>query len=131
MIRRGKHFIVISALVSFLLVPVCSFAGDNPALHAGISLIFGAAGESVLHYNTGLGAGERILYGTLLGSLPGLAKELADSGDDDNGFSGTDMAANVAGAFAGSVIANLINTQIMVSVDIREKRATAMVAFRF
>lgn len=131
MTHRGRHAVYVVTLISVLLVPVCSFGDDNTALHAGLSAVFGAAGESVLHYRTELGPGERIILGTIIGSLPGLAKELADSGEENNHFSSSDMAANVAGAFLGAVIANIVNTQIRVSIDTRAKKATAMIAFGF
>jgi hypothetical protein len=61
-----------------------------------------AAAETYVHYKTDLKAPSRVLLGTAVGSLPGLGKELTDSE-----FSGSDMAADVCGAFLGALIANL------------------------
>jgi len=113
------------------MFPVVSSADDNQGLHFGISVIFGAAGESYVHYKTQSGTAERIMYGTVLGSLPGFAKELIDSSKKDNHFSGSDMAANVAGAFVGSVIANLINHKIQASFDSEQKKISLALLYKF
>ncbi len=123
----------LAAVIVFvcIVIPSISFADGDAALHFGLSTIFGAAGESIVHYNTKTTTAERIIYGTLLGSLPGLAKEIIDSTESDNHFSGTDMAANVAGAFAGSVLANLINNKLQVSVDAERKKVALAIGYEF
>ena len=131
MAQGGKQILGAFILIIGLLIPGRSFADDNVGLHFGLSALFGAASESVLHYKTKLGTVERILYGTALGSIPGLAKELIDSGQDDNHFSGTDMAADVAGALVGAVLANIINDKIQVDVDPQEKKATVSLMYEF
>ena len=93
---RMKYYVTTLAIFMFLVFPAVSFATDNEALHFGISAILGAASETIIHHKTKVGTVERIAYGTILGSLPGLAKEVIDSNEEDNHFSGTDMAANVA-----------------------------------
>jgi len=128
---RMKYYVTTLAIFMFLVFPAVSSATDNEALHFGISAILGAASETIIHHKTKVGTVERIAYGTILGSLPGLAKEVIDSNEEDNHFSGTDMAANVAGAFVGSVIANLVNNQIRVSVDPEQKKVSLLVVHEF
>jgi len=126
-----KYYVTTLAIFLCLIFPAVSSAEDNEALHFGISAILGAASETIIHHKTKVGTVERIAYGTILGSLPGLAKEVIDSNEEDNHFSGTDMAANVAGAFVGSVIANLVNNQIRVSVDPEQKKVSLLVVHEF
>jgi VanZ family protein len=119
-------------VIIFLFIPFSSFASDKDiALHFGLSSIFGGAAESCLHYKTHVGSTERILYGTLIGSLPGLAKEVIDSSNEDNHFSGSDMVADVAGAFVGAVIANFVNNKIQINVDSQRKKVTVTLLYKF
>ena len=129
--HQTKHCFIALILGIFLMIPAVSFADGSEGLHFGISVIFGAAGESYVHYKTQSGTAERIMYGTVLGSLPGFAKELIDSSNKDNHFSGSDMAANVAGAFVGSVIANLINHKIQASFDSEQKKISLALLYKF
>ena len=131
MMLRMKYYVTTLAIFLCLIFPAVSSAEDNEALHFGISAILGAASETIIHHKTKVGPVERIAYGTILGSLPGLAKEVIDSTEEDNHFSGKDMAANVAGAFVGSVIANLVNNQIRVSVDPEQKKVALVVFHEF
>jgi hypothetical protein len=130
MTNKGKVKTI--RIIFLLLFPFSSFASDkNIGLHFGLSTIFGGAAESYLHYETHLGSPERIVYGTLIGSIPGLAKEVIDSGNEDNHFSGSDMVANVAGAFVGAVIANFVNNKIQINVDSQRKKVTVAVLYKF
>jgi len=96
-------------------------AADNKLLHFGVSSVFGAASESYLHYKTNLKTPGRLIWGTTLGTIPGLAKEIIDSTKKDNYFSGSDMAANIAGAFAGALVANIFNNAIQVKIEKKEE----------
>ncbi|MEJ2685426.1 MAG: hypothetical protein P8Z71_13650 [Candidatus Sulfobium sp.] len=117
----------IITLISVLLIPVSGFAGSSDfALHSGISSLFGAAGETYFHYKTDLEAPSRVLLGTVVGSLPGLGKELTD-----NEFSGTDMAADVCGAFLGALIANIVNTRLKVNVERHAGKASVLLTYSF
>jgi len=102
-------------------------------LHFGISSVFGAASESYLHYKTKLKPPERIILGTALGSVPGLAKEIIDSTKKGDYFSGGDMAADIAGSFAGAVIGNFVNNIIQVKVEKKkgEKKTAISLTYRF
>jgi len=95
---------------------ISAFAQDNndKAKHFAISTAFGGISESVFHYGTHMKPVPRIAAGTLVGCIPGLIKEIHDSHQANNKFSGADMAADVAGAFTGSVLANFINSRIKV-----------------
>ena len=94
-----------------------SLAFDDKTAHFGLSALFGAGAETVLHYRTDLESVHRVAVGTLLGSVPGLAKEIADSQQDGNEFSGSDLTADVAGAFFGAFLGNLLNSAIQIQVE--------------
>ncbi len=110
-----------AALIILLLMPATSFAASTDGLHFGLSTVFGAASESVLHYKTDINDAGRITLGTVIGSLPGLAKEVSDSTEDNDYFSGRQMAIDVAGAFVGAVIADLINNKIQMRIETNKK----------
>ena len=93
----------------FLSSPVN--AEDNALLHLGLSTGLGFAAESFIHNKVDTD-GKRIAYGTALGSLPGLVKELSD-----DKFSDSDMAANVAGAFIGSYFATRVNRNLVANIQ--------------
>ncbi len=126
MTNRGAAAIIM--LVSLLASPVFCLAADNSdaALHAGLSAVFGAAGETFLHYHTKLEAPGRVLLGTLAGSLPGLAKELAD-----NRFSGSDMAADLAGALLGALAANFVNSRLTVGITRQANTTMVMLTYSY
>ena len=54
-------------------------ADSNSAKHYGFSAVFGFTSETLIHKNfTSLNDIERVSYATILGSTPGLIKELTD-----------------------------------------------------
>jgi len=118
------------ALIIGFLIPVSSYAKDI-GLHFGASVFLGAASESYFHYQTKLGGIERILYGTIVGSVPGFMKEVFDSREDNNHFSGEQMAADVAGAFVGALIANFINNKVQINIEKNKKKTTISLSYRF
>ena len=105
-------------------------AGDsNSVKHYGFSAIFGFTSETIIHKNfTSLNDIEKVSYATLLGSTPGLIKELTD-----DKFSNEDMAFNVAGALTGALISNYLNnnTSIFVSHNKEEKATKVNLAYNF
>ena len=107
------------------------FPADDTLSHFGISALFGAAGESFLHYKTDLKTSGRIILGTALGSVPGLLKEVIDSTKKGNHFSGTDLAADIAGAFVGALVANIVNNQIQVKIKKTKKDKTVTISLSF
>jgi hypothetical protein len=124
---RNYLKVSVAVLIVFFLFPVSSFSDDNnTGLHFGLSSIFGAAAETFLHYKTDFETPGRIIGGTIIGSVPGFAKELSD-----NRFSGTDMAADVAGALIGSVIANYVNNKIQVDIEKDSRKIKVSLLYRF
>lgn len=96
-----KKLVLCCALLSWFSTSV--YAEDNLELHFGISVGLGFVAENLIH-NKVDSESKRIIYATLLGSVPGLFKELKD-----NKFSGKDMAADVLGSLAGAFLANHFN----------------------
>jgi putative lipoprotein len=82
---------------------VDSWTGQDKLKHFGVSAQLGALGMSMIPARAS--TTERILYGTLIGSLPGLAKELADFGGRGTP-SMRDMAFNLLGAAVGAAFAD-------------------------
>jgi uncharacterized protein YfiM (DUF2279 family) len=108
-----------------------TLAFDDKTAHFGISALFGAGAETVLHYRTDLEDVPRVAIATVLGSLPGLAKEIADSQEDGNEFSGRDLGADIAGAFTGALLSNLFNNAIQLRVEATDgKRINILFAKR-
>jgi len=66
---QTKYCFITLILAFFLIIPIVSFADDSQGLHFGISAIFGAAGESFVHYKAQSGTARRIIYGTV-GPVP-------------------------------------------------------------
>jgi uncharacterized protein YfiM (DUF2279 family) len=119
-----KNRILISIFLFFIVFSAANknaSAADDKLLHFGVSSLFGAASESYLHYKTDLKTPGRLIWGTTIGSIPGLAKEIIDSTKRDNRFSGGDMAANIAGAFVGAFVANIFNNAIQVKIEKKEE----------
>ncbi len=82
---------------------------DDEKKHFGFSTVFGFGSETSLYYMTELKTPARILLATTIGSMPGLAKELMDSTEDNNSFSEDDMKADIAGAFTGALVSTFFN----------------------
>jgi hypothetical protein len=124
----------ITVIILLLFIPSATFAVEadsNSVLHFGYSLVFGVFGETLLHYNLDMSAPSRIFYATVIGSIPGLAKEVKDNSDDGGHFSGSDMAFDVAGAFTGSVISNYINNKVRVNVTHQSDGAMIRFSYNF
>ena len=115
------------------VIPVCCFAFNeyDKVWHFSVSSVFGAASETYLHYKTHIETPQRIVYSTLLGTVPGLLKEFYDDHKKNNQFDWGDMAANAGGAFVGAMISNYVNNRIQVSVDSKAKRARLSYVIEF
>jgi uncharacterized protein YfiM (DUF2279 family) len=131
-----KNRIFISILLFFIVFSATNknaSAVDDKLLHFGFSSVFGAASESYLHYKTNLKTPGRLIWGTTLGTIPGLAKEIIDSTKKGNYFSGSDMAVDIAGAFVGALVANIFNNAIQVKIEKKEeeKMIVFSLSYRF
>lgn len=73
--------------------------------HFGISIIFGAASETILRSDAFAvpQRWKRVALATGLATLPGIAKELSDSRFDTG-----DLLADVLGSFTGAMMSDLI-----------------------
>lgn len=105
---------IIKAFVLFSLVGMNLLAEDtNSAKHFGISAALGFGSELVIHKNfSSLSDFEKITYGTILGSTPGLIKEL-----NDDKFSNEDLAFDIVGAFTGAVLSNYLNNNTSIFIS--------------
>jgi len=124
----------IIVIIILLFIPVETFAGEadsNSVLHFGFSMVFGVMSETFLHNNFDMSAPPRIFYATVIGSIPGLAKEISDNSDDGGHFSGSDMAFDVVGAFTGSLISNYINNKVRVSVKHQSDGAVIRLSYNY
>jgi putative lipoprotein len=74
--------------------------GADKAEHFGVSLPFGSIGAYLARDSE-----HPVIYGTLIGSVPGLIKEGIDGTCRSDGFSYKDLTADVVGAFMGAVLA--------------------------
>ena len=113
---------IIVLLIYTTIFPTQLSAEGDKIKHFGISLLFGAAGESYLHYATDLEGDIRVFFGTALGTLPGLFKEVIDNTKEGNRFSGGDMAADILGSFCGALLSNVVNNKIHVNINLNKKR---------
>lgn len=104
-------------------------ADSNSIKHYGFSAIFGFASETFIHKNyIHLDDIEKISYSTILGSTPGLLKELTD-----DKFSNEDMAFNIVGALTGAVLSNYINnnTSLFIAHNSEKKSTKISLAYNF
>lgn len=117
-----------SLLISSVLGTTIFAADSNSVKHFGFSAIFGYGAETIIHDYESLSETEKVIYGTALGSVPGLAKELTDSEFDNE-----DMAFNIAGALAGSLLSNYLNNNVFVTVQHDSKRDSnkVLVSFKY
>jgi len=101
-------------LLLILNIPV--YATNDKTLHFAVSSVTGYLAETIIHKQTSSDF-KRVAYGTMLGTVPGLIKEVADSTEENNEFSKDDMLANIAGSFVGSLLANKVNHRLMVNIQ--------------
>jgi putative lipoprotein len=74
-----------------------SWTGTDKLEHFGASAPFGALGAYLMRDSE-----HPVIYGGLLGTVPGLAKEIVDGTCRSDGFSYKDLAADALGAFVGA-----------------------------
>ena len=114
MTRRIILLLILSLLI---LIPSSSFADDNFGQHFTISILMGAIGETTIHNRENFNAPMKILAGTVIGTVPGVIKEIFDSTDSDNYFSGEQVLYDAMGSAVGSFIAYKFNSRTKVNVS--------------
>jgi VanZ family protein len=92
-----------------------SWTGQDKVKHLGMSAPFGMIGSAMVP--AGAPPAQRILHGTLIGALPGLARELADFGRPGATPSMKDMAANLVGAALGATVGDCCLVRPLVRSD--------------
>ncbi|NTV45456.1 MAG: hypothetical protein HGB11_02795 [Chlorobiales bacterium] len=127
--------IIYPALLSLIILvqsASSAFAYNDKTVHIGASAVFGIAGETYLHHTTDLNNRDKVFFGFILGLTPGVMKEAYDSTQKDKFFNGKDIAADIVGAFAGSLISNLVNNALWVTVDkSANNHVTLSVSYKF
>jgi putative lipoprotein len=78
-----------------------SWTGTDKLEHFGVSMPFGALGAYAMRDTE-----HPVIYGSLLGTVPGLAKEIIDGTCSTDGFSYKDLTADAIGALSGALLAN-------------------------
>lgn len=79
--------------------------GSDKKKHFALSALFGAGSETLLRSYSYTASHRliRLTSATVLGTLPGVAKELSDSKFDNN-----DILADIIGAFTGAFLSDLL-----------------------
>lgn len=78
-----------------------SWAGSDKLEHAAVSAPFGAIGGWLMRDTD-----HPVIYGTLIGTAPGLLKETLDGTCRTDGFSYKDLFADAIGALTGAWLAH-------------------------
>lgn len=97
--------------------PVDSWTGTDKALHFSISIPFGAVGVVIADK---LGAStpfDRIVLGTLIGTIPAIVKEAYDWKTQRGVASGRDLAVSFVGAFVGSMLGEYYIVRPLIQAD--------------
>ncbi|MDR5785802.1 MULTISPECIES: hypothetical protein [unclassified Caballeronia] len=76
-----------------------SWTGSDKLAHVAASAPFGALGAYLTR-----GSDHPVVYGTLIGTAPGLVKEIVDGTCRTDGFSYKDLAADALGAWIGASV---------------------------
>ena len=73
----------------------------------------------------------KIFVGTVIGTVPGLIKEIGDSTNRDNHFSEEQMLYDVMGSAVGSFIAYKYNSRTKVNVSGKEGGAVISLLYSY
>jgi putative lipoprotein len=90
------------------IVNTDAWHGKDKAEHFTVSMGLGMIGASF--FSGAQSPANQFLYGTLIGSMPGLIKEIRDIHHHGSNASYKDMTFNVLGAATGAAIATLMNS---------------------
>lgn len=82
-----------------------SWSGKDKLQHFGLSIPLGMLGTHMARNSS-----NPVLYGTLIGTAPGLVKELLDARCQGSGFSYKDLTADVLGSLSGAYLGNMYIT---------------------
>ena len=91
--------ILISLFLFASLNADMALSNDDNKKHFAISYACGALGEMMVH-SLELEGVEKVLYGTMIGTIPGIAKEVLDDKFDNH-----DLAYDILGSFSGALSA--------------------------
>lgn len=78
-----------------------SWFGADKLEHFAVSAPFGALGAYLARDSE-----HPVVYGTLIGTVPGFLKEILDGTCRSSGFSYKDLTSDVAGALTGALLGN-------------------------
>lgn len=78
-----------------------SWTGTDKLEHFAVSAPFGALGAYLMRDTE-----HPVIYGTLIGTVPGLMKETFDGTCPTDGFSYKDLTADAVGALTGALLSN-------------------------
>lgn len=81
-----------------------TWTGQDKALHFSVSAPFGTLGLVMAQRMGATAPVERVLWGAVIGTVPGLTKELVDWRTQTGTASGKDLVANFAGALLGATL---------------------------
>ncbi len=126
-----KKVIILIVMLLFICAPKITMADGNFDQHFTLSLLFGAIGETLVHSRDTFNAPTKILAGLVIGSVPGLIKEISDGNESDNHFSEDQMLYDVMGSTVGSFIAYKYNSRTKVKVSGRDGGALFSLSYRY
>lgn len=102
--------------ILFLLLSITLYGNDftfkeDKKKHFGFSFAFGVGTSIYLEKNYFQEESPqiRLLIGSSLAVVPGLAKEILDEQQSDNKFDIADMSYNLVGAIAGNIVGSYIS----------------------
>jgi putative lipoprotein len=78
-----------------------SWTGTDKLEHFSVSVPFGAIGAYLTRDTE-----HPVVYGTMIGIVPGIAKEVFDGTCKTDGFSYKDLTADLLGSFTGAMLGN-------------------------
>ncbi len=140
---------VIFCLLSSIILSTALTAEDysfqeDKQKHFYISAIISIAGETILEsYNKNtlnisnrLNGIELISYSSVIGLIPGLAKEALDRNEADNQWSHADTAYNLAGALFGSSLSYSVhrlfdNDDYNVNLSVNKQKQHLYISYNF
>ena len=129
MIRKIAMLLIFSLLI---MIPNASFAADNNfGQHFTWSVLFGAIGETTIHNREKFDVPMKIMAGTVIGTVPGVIKEIFDGTETDNHFSEEQVLYDAMGSTLGSLIAYKYNSRTKVNVSGKEGGAIISVLYSY